>query len=168
MLQVQTAPIPPLFHFFLSSSFSHQSSSFAPRCPFVRALHQRWGYRCTEQASFSCSVPPSLLPELGPYLIGWCRFTVTGWPGEPLVSSLYFQNISLNVLLSFLSHIRQTIAYLYCYCLFYVIPDTFSSNIWCDCLDNPKWGISVTPDPDSKINHMKLHPAQNWDQTPKK
>lgn len=107
---------------------------------------------------------PLFPPERAPAtLIGWCRFTATGRPGEPLVSSLQFQNIRLNVLLFFSPPppppLKLPLSCSASCCLpvllllpFYVIPDTFSSNIWCDCLDNPKWGISVTPDPDGKKN----------------
>ena len=94
VLQVQDVPLPSFLSFY---SLAHHSPSVARWCPCLRALHQRWGYR---------SIPPSLPPPWPPAtLTSWCRFTATGRPGEPLVSSLPFQNVLLNVLL-FLSSLH--------------------------------------------------------------
>lgn len=66
----------------------------------VSESYIRWGYRCDEQIPHL--PPPRLSPQLAQAtLIQWCRCTATGRPGEPLVSSLQFQNVLLSVLLFF-------------------------------------------------------------------
>lgn len=164
--------------FFSRHLFSHHSPCVAP-CPCLWALHQ-----VGLQVHWTNPSPPSLPPWRTPVtLIRWCRFTATGRPGEPLVSSLQFQNVLLNVLLFFplvfllllllllsscLSHVPQAAAFPYsCCCLF-----TWSLTRFLQISDVAAWIIlgeglarHLTQTVRKTRKEKQLHPAY-WDQTP--
>lgn len=125
---------------FSCHPFSHHSPTVIPLCPWLRELHQ-----LGLQVNWTNPLFPStcfLLQSGKATLIRWCRFAGTEGPGEPLVSSLQFQNVLLNVrFYPPLSRLLQLpLSFHKLLCLW--SQRSFTLNIWCTCLDNHKRGIS--------------------------
>lgn len=106
-------------------------------------------------------------------LIHWCRFTVTDQAGEPLVSSLQFQNVLLNVLLFFSS---SSSSLLHKLSPFFAAAAAFfmwSLTQFLQISDVAAWIIPsgglvwhLTQTVRKTKDEEQLHPAQTWDQTP--
>lgn len=167
--------------FFLS--FPHHSACAAPRCPCLWTLHQL-GLQVHQTnpspPSFS-SIPPQRARTT---LIRWCRFTATGWPCEPLVSSLQFQNVLPNVLLffplsfsSFSSSqaaslmLHKLLLFPHCFCCYF----TWSLTRILQISDLAAWIIPseglarhLTQTVKKSKEEEQLHPAQRPDTFPLK